>query len=1050
MATLIREERKVTAQENSTTRDANELAASIPTPFPRIERVAADAQTQPTISKPAQSASNITKDDIHSGVATTSHKPSHEQKTSNLLPSISQLEHSCLLTLNTLLSSSRPQFEWTPIIPPRRHSMPSPSTVHPTASGFLDHHDPFNDRTGNETAIQTLLGNLRNLAGEEEGMIELHTEQQDGPSVLRELQSRVHTLSTTMSESEAQLSRSLVSLLVHVERLKQLKPLWVQNKGVQPPLVENGFIPSSVYDDLNRQVSTLKAQRADTEDVDSRENASSTQEETEAALLWSRIDEDLETVSRLCRRRMRALDPFLDDASYVERDRHGDTALPPEYDHADFELPQYRMSHDLHLDEKHKEKRLEQAQHTRLSTTGSVQDEKMRLDFESVMMAIDRMYIVAPQLHNQRVELKKTKAEQLERASKAAEAAAIAGTSSQHVPSAQRSRSGSGAEEPRVKGKGKVRSEEQELDSMLSLIGKASSRRMNDQAVVLSDDLKLRLQRARMEDDEKRRQFVEQLVSHSDAGRLHNQDAVLMPAGQRIKDPEVLLTLPEFIREAVPPGLQGDRTDDPNALLTLPEFVKESQRTESQKMAQSQSEDPPSKSSAIKRKESKPRLKPRSKSFSNAAGAGAWILGKPWSRQMPPPPTSSQTAATSPSQVGLSISFVAEHQETLNVVILLFKITNSTGTPSQIVLEVVPSSSGASDEGNLLTGDQFLVKQNASWSPPLHLPARVLAGKHIITPMGEHYEIKLPTPPQSLDAIQIASSVPLMDAAQLRSISPSSFVCSSCSLPLVHTSDDSTGSLQYRDLPSDYWTELVDAWVCHHDQALSKRVSEAAQEGFWPRRQECLIGGSYYLLEESATIITNLRSSKEVKTTDDWMRVQCICGAAVGRCQLSPLTETIVYRFPKYATRPVSANARPLRIPLSAYVVEDMVELSQVHGAYRFVICDEEEEKARLLIWVFKPTMKLSYSAPNVSLIPRSGSVVAAKILFKVVGLGSGIPFDAKSTLEKHPNFSHAEQLSYPLDICRRLAGLLRESHSTYPSNRRTMSGLDAGWLQRW
>ena len=110
--------------------------------------------------------------------------------------------------------------------------------------------------------------------------------------------------------------------------------------------------------------------------------------------------------------------------------------------------------------------------------------------------------------------------------------------------------------------------------------------------------------------------------------------------------------------------------------------------------------------------------------------------------------------------------------------------------------------------------------------------------------------------------------------------------------------------------------------------------------------------------------------------------------------------------------------------------------------------------------------MKLSYSAPNVSLISRSGSVVAAKILFKVVGLGSGIAFDAKtcvfeniaritsdgttnSTLEKHPNFSHAEQLSFPLGICRRLAGLLRESHSTYPSNRRTMSGLDAGWLQR-
>lgn len=37
-------------------------------------------------------------------------------------------------------------------------------------------------------------------------------------------------------------------------------------------------------------------------------------------------------------------------------------------------------------------------------------------------------------------------------------------------------------------------------------------------------------------------------------------------------------------------------------------------------------------------------------------------------------------------------------------------------------------------------------------------------------------------------------------------------------------------------------------------------------------------------------------------------------------------------------------------IPLSAFVVEDMVELQQAHGTYRFVIFDEEEERPRLLV----------------------------------------------------------------------------------------------------
>jgi len=83
---------------------------------------------------------------------------------------------------------------------------------------------------------------------------------------------------------------------------------------------------------------------------------------------------------------------------------------------------------------------------------------------------------------------------------------------------------------------------------------------------------------------------------------------------------------------------------------------------------------------------------------------------------------------------------------------------------------------------------------------------------------------------------------------------------------------------------------------------------------------------------------------------DDWKHVRCLCGALVGRCQLSPVTKTTAFRLPKYSIRPVATNARPIRIPMSAYVVEDMTELSQAHATYRFVVCDEEEEKPRLLV----------------------------------------------------------------------------------------------------
>ncbi len=61
--------------------------------------------------------------------------------------------------------------------------------------------------------------------------------------------------------------------------------------------------------------------------------------------------------------------------------------------------------------------------------------------------------------------------------------------------------------------------------------------------------------------------FVDQLFQHSEAGRIHNQDAE-----HQVKDPEALLTLPEFMRESMP---QSERRKDDEAMLSLPEFVRE-------------------------------------------------------------------------------------------------------------------------------------------------------------------------------------------------------------------------------------------------------------------------------------------------------------------------------------------------------------------------------------------------------------------------------------------------------------------------------------------
>lgn len=154
------------------------------------------------------------------------------------------------------------------------------------------------------------------------------------------------------------------------------------------------------------------------------------------------------------------------------------------------------------------------------------------------------------------------------------------------------------------------------------------------------------------------------------------------------------------------------------------------------------------------------------------------------------------------------------------------------------------------------------------------------------------------------------------------------------------------------------------------------------------------------------------------------------------------------YRLVKYAIKPVSPTAEPLRIPLSSFVVEDMMEYVHAHATYKFILHDDEEERPRILIWLFKQSMRIAYSAPTQYLLSKVGSIHGAKVLYKILGPETP-PADLASIVSRHPGFPQAEHLSYPLDVCRVLAGLLKESNSAYPESMKAMAGLDVGFLQR-
>ncbi|KAF5379249.1 hypothetical protein D9615_005935 [Tricholomella constricta] len=371
----------------------------------------------------------------------------------------------------------------------------------------------------------------------------------------------------------------------------------------------------------------------------------------EAALLWSRIDEELEKIVAMCKERTENLPRCSIDS------------LPPQYDLEDYELdtpPEYHESGvRTSIDSKSRN-----TPHSPIPASRQM-DEKMRLDLEG------------------------------------------------------------------------------ELERMLDLLGKASGRSLRNQSVVLEGGLPGRLERARQKDLAKRDAFVEQLANHSGAGRLHGQDAALQP---RAKDPHALLSLPEFIREAVPPA---SIRADPQAMLTLPEFVMEP---------------PPA------------RLDDADSKFISPFFVMTTILlVEIWIQQ-----SRGVNALPSVPSVGFEVNYVARNHENLHHVLVFFTVTSAT-PGVDLEAEVLPPYPESHAEG----GDRLIVTSGPRTSLPLLLPARILPGKQEVRVQSSHYEIKLTVATGLSAEIANEDHPPLLDAVQLPAAHPTSFICASCSLPVV-------------------------------------------------------------------------------------------------------------------------------------------------------------------------------------------------------------------------------------------------------------------------
>jgi hypothetical protein len=350
------------------------------------------------------------------------------------MPSITRVQASVLTTLSDILSPFSPQQhpfslgQAQSVLTQPSSSRTAPSSSSPTA------------------ALRSLVANLRHSESLNSEMIQV-SPSDDDTSLLGELSTYVEALIPLSHSQDAQLVHALVSLLTDLNRLSTLG---VSSSSKDVPVLDRDVsIPNSGnLDSLARQLSEFQLQHHDRPEL---ESSLPPVIAVEKALLWVRIDENLETVLNLCHHREE------------DRPQHSPSD-PPQYDllSHDGELPpNYDPDPELFGSDTKSVASLPY----RMSI-----DEKMRLDLDEVTTAIDRLYRVAPQLHNQRVELKRSKLEELEIA-RAAQASS---------------------------GKQK----ERELEHIVDMIGRASERKLVQQTVILGD-MDARIERLRQRDLQK-------------------------------------------------------------------------------------------------------------------------------------------------------------------------------------------------------------------------------------------------------------------------------------------------------------------------------------------------------------------------------------------------------------------------------------------------------------------------------------------------------------------------------------------------------------------
>ncbi|GAA5966092.1 hypothetical protein JCM3765_002602 [Sporobolomyces pararoseus] len=892
--------------------------------------------------------------------------------------------------------------------------------------------------------------------------------------LLDELHSQIELCAQDLSPTDAELARSLGSLLICIDRLASIS------------VALNGL---SNFEEEESQHKSVGAARE--------------VEQAERDLLWGRVDDLSEKVRMLTRQRIevaqmeeeeeedlvpepRSARASLDNSQWSRRSRDiawdaaSLSSLPSynqEHDVSSPSLPPgYFHNHDLQDEKETLEwdikaplsprsplqpdleastsATLEQPAR-RIRKVSSMQSEKMQRDLDSVSQAIERLYVVSPQLANQRVEPDRRvlRERQLAKLGNAIERLSQGRLDDQRAASLP-----SAIHEPETQAE-RSRREREAVDKLIERIDKAASRTLADQRVELNGKRRAVIPEPESKtftplSDPREARRREYILEHTGKGRLAGQDAILHPSGLAEPFPRPppelseSITVSEFFSEEGP-RLRSDEIASNDSGLRK----KTSNKTLFQPQKGS-SEEP-----VVGRRGSL-RIG-MLKNFGSRRGSAVDMKVETGTSNM------ARSLSSNPHEI-LAIpqfDWITEESRNLGSLVVTFWTRDSSGSSPKDEFEVISVEA------------ESIVVAPVRGGPAsrLSLPSRVIPQQAVVTSSGVYHEVKLvtipPSPTKSRADLEV--HVPL-STSELRESMPVSFVCSNCHTELV----DSSKIARYNALPSEHWAELLDAWMCHPDQTLSQDLVSKGK-GIKPRTDEGLVGTSYVLFPRNITKnwITPEKASPTRSPNDDNLYpARCTCCSTLVGYHVEPLSpfeaDATSFRLLKYAAYPLlrtspSSNETFPEYSLPCHLTAELLETGQAHACHRFVLEDAEEEKPRLLLWFFNPAIRLSFStssplanslqasrrnsaastksrcrADSTSTELVSRSMNAVKVFYTVVSSTDDSQY--RDFIE-----NKTETVTYPLSVVEQLTNLLEASSLVYPPAKRRFGTFETGFLER-